>query len=89
MKKSVASLLWPVTGRSSIKYNLPEIFPVKFHQTQVSQVLSAGTPRYCLELDSKFKHLRKGIEQPWLDEFVHASATYTFKKYQPYMTLVH
>lgn len=89
MKKTVASLLWPVTGRSSIKYNLPEIFPVKAHQTQFSQVLSAGSPRYCLELDSKFKHLRHGIQQPQLDHFVHESAKYTFRKYHPYMTLVH
>ncbi len=89
MKKTVASLLWPVTGRSSIKYNLPEIFPVRAYQTQVSQVLSAGSPRYCMELDSKFKHLRNGIKQPWLDHFVHASAKYTFQKYHPYMTMVH
>ncbi|MFB0958460.1 MAG: ectonucleotide pyrophosphatase/phosphodiesterase [Clostridiaceae bacterium] len=88
-KKSVASLLWPVTGRSNIKYNLPEIIPVRAYQTQVSQVMAAGSPRYCLELDNKFKHLRKGIAQPWLDHFVHASAKYTFSKYQPYLTLVH
>ncbi len=88
-KKTVASLLWPVTGRSGIKYNLPEIFPVRGYQTQVSQVLRAGTASYCLELDRKFGHLRQGIQQPWLDHFVHASARYTFEKYQPYLTMVH
>lgn len=88
-KKSVASLLWPVTGRSGIKYNLPEIFPVRPYQTMRSQILSAGSMRYCLELDKKFKHLRNGISQPWLDNFIHASALYTFKTYQPYLSLVH
>ncbi|MFZ2257341.1 MAG: ectonucleotide pyrophosphatase/phosphodiesterase [Clostridiaceae bacterium] len=89
MKKKVAALLWPVTGRSNITYNLPEIFPVRGYQTQVSQILNAGTPAYCLELDRKFGHLRQGIQEPWLDHFVHASAKYTFEKYQPYLTLVH
>lgn len=89
MKKDVAALLWPVTGRSNIKYNLPEIIPVRAWQSQISQVLAAGTPRYCLELDKQFKHLRNGIEQPWLDDFVHASAKYTFEKYAPYLSLVH
>ena len=89
MKKDVAALLWPVTGRSGIKYTLPEIFPVRPWQTQVSQVLGAGSPRYVLELDREFKHLRNGISQPWLDHFVHASAKYTFAKYQPYLSLIH
>lgn len=88
-KKTVASLLWPVTGRSGITYNLPEIFPVKPYQTQVSQVLTAGSPIYCLELDKKFSHLRQGIEQPYLDNFTHECAKYTLKKYSPYMTLIH
>ena len=53
-KKTVAAFLWPVTGRSGITYNLPEILPVRFYQTQVGQVLQAGSPRFCLEIDKKF-----------------------------------
>lgn len=87
--KTVASFLWPVTGKSKIKYNLPEIFPTKWYQTQVGQVLSAGSPFFVLDLDKKFKHLRNGINQPQLDSFVHESAKYTFKKYHPFMTLIH
>ncbi len=88
-KKTVAAFLWPVTGRSGITYNLPEILPVRFYQTQVGQVLQAGSPRFCLEIDKKFSHLRQGIEEPYLDNFTHEAAKYTFKKYAPYMTLIH
>lgn len=88
-RQEVASFLWPVTGRSRIKYNLPEIFPVKPHQTIVSQILRAGNLPFSLELDRKFGHLRRGITQPFLDDFVHESALYTFTEKNPYMTLVH
>lgn len=88
-KKTVASLLWPITGGAKIKWNLPEIFPVRSYQSQISQVLAAGSPSYVLELNQHFKHLRNGIKQPQLDDFTHASALYTYEKYQPDVTLVH
>ncbi|PKK39002.1 Alkaline phosphodiesterase I [Clostridiaceae bacterium JG1575] len=88
-KKTVASLLWPVTGHARISYNLPEIFPVRAYQNQVLQVLSAGSAAYCLELNKKFKHLRRGIQQPELDHFVHQSALHTFRTRKPYLSLVH
>lgn len=87
--KTVASFFWPVTGRSGIKYNLPEIFPVKPYQSVISQVLYAGSPMFCLEMDRTFSHLRRGIEEPELDNFSHECAKYTFRKYDPYMTLIH
>ncbi len=52
MKKTVASLLWPVTGRSNIKYNLPE-YSVRDYQNR-SLRSPWRYPSYCLELDRKF-----------------------------------
>ena len=88
-KKTVASLLFPVTGKSKITYNLPEIYPNRKFQNQITQVARAGTLLYCMDLDRKFGHLRRGINQPELDEFLHESAIYTYEKYNPYLMMVH
>lgn len=88
-KRTVASFLWPVAGRSSIKWNLPEIFPVRPFQNMLAMIASAGNLTFSLELDKLFGKLRRGIQQPYLDDFTHESSLYSFLKYQPYMTLVH
>ncbi len=86
---TVASLLWPVTGGAKIDYNIPEIMVTRKLQNQVVSCLVNGSPRYLLELNKRFGHLRKGIEQPYLDNFVMASAEYTIRKYDPDLLLVH
>jgi predicted AlkP superfamily pyrophosphatase or phosphodiesterase len=87
--KKVAALLWPVTGKSKIQYNLPEIFANRPWKNQVMVSLMNGSPLYQIDLNNKFGHLRKGLKQPYLDNFVHASALYTLENKKPDLTLIH
>lgn len=85
----VAALLWPVTAKSRIQYNLPEIFANRKWQNQILVSLTNGSPLYQYKLNSKFGHLREGISQPKLDDFVEASAIYTIETYKPNLMMVH
>jgi len=91
MKKGwkVASLLWPVTAKSRITYNLPEVFANRPWQNQIMVSAFNGSAVYELILNHKFGHLRDGVHQPALDNFVHASALYTIKCYNPDMMMIH
>lgn len=87
---TTAALLWPVTGRAKgIRYNLPEIFPNRPWQSQLLVSLFSGTPSYQWELNKLFGHIRKGLTQPALDDFVLESAVHTIKTKRPNLTLVH
>lgn len=85
----VAALLWPVTAKSKIQYNLPEIFANRPWQNQILVSLLNGTPLYQLELNSKFGCLRDGVLQPNLDNFTHESLLHTIRNIKPDLTLVH
>lgn len=85
----VTSLLWPVTAKSKIQYNLPEIFPTRKCQKQILLSLESGSPYFQIQLERKFGKLRNGINQPELDNFVQASLLYTLQKYKPDLSLVH
>lgn len=85
----VASLLWPVTGKSRIQYNMPEIFANRAWQNQILVSLFNGSPLYQWKLNRRFGHLRNGLAQPELDHFVHRSLLYTLSEYKPDLTLVH
>lgn len=84
-----AALLWPVTGGARISYNLPEVLPNRPWQNQISVSMLNGTIPYELELNKRFGSMRKGVSQPYLDNFVHASMLYTIKTYHPQLMLVH
>lgn len=84
-----AALLWPVTGRAGIDYNLPEIFPNRWWQNQLLVSLFSGTPAYQWELNKRFGQLRNGLNQPELDDFVLASAVHTIETYEPALMMVH
>lgn len=84
-----AALLWPVTGKSRIQYNMPEIFANRPWQNQVTVSLLSGSPLFQAILNYKFGSLRNGLNQPELDNFVHQSALYTIKNYAPNLMLVH
>ncbi|MEW9110105.1 MAG: ectonucleotide pyrophosphatase/phosphodiesterase [Cytobacillus gottheilii] len=87
---STAALLWPVTGRAkNIQYNLPEIFPNRPWQNQVLVSLFSGSPLYQLELNNRFGHIRNGLNQPELDDFVLESAVFTLKEKKPDIMLIH
>lgn len=84
-----AALLWPVTAKSKIKYNMPEIFANRPWHNQALVSLFNGSPLYQLEMNKKFGHLRKGLNQPELDNFTHAALIETIITKRPEMTLVH
>ena len=87
---TTASILWPVTGRSkSIDYNIAEIFPNKPWQNQVMVSAYASTLKYVLEMNKKYKHLRNGIDQPELDDFVTAVAVDTIINKKPDLMAIH
>ena len=84
-----ASILWPVTGKSRIRYCVPEIFANHWWQSQVMVSATNGPVLYQIELLKKFGHLMDGIKQPQLDNFVYAAADYTIRKYDPQLFLIH
>ncbi|WP_043933217.1 alkaline phosphatase family protein [Bacillus sp. EB01] len=84
-----AALLWPVTARANIDYNLPEIFANRRFKHQIPVSLMNGTPLYQLELNSKFGNLRRGISQPYLDDFVLESTVHTILTKKPGLMLTH
>ena len=85
----VAALLWPVTAKSNIQYNAPEIFANRPWTNQIMTSLANGTIGYQYTINQKFGHLRDGKRQPELDNFVQQSLLYTLKQYRPELTLVH
>jgi len=87
-RMSTAGILWPVSGKSSIKYNIPEIRAIK-KENQALKVLKSGSPLYCIEMELKYGRLRKGIEQPYLDDFTASCAVETIKRKKPNLLMLH
>lgn len=85
----IAALLWPVMGGAKIDYNIPEVLVTRKYQTQVTACLANGTPLYLLDVNKRFGSIRKGTEQPALDDFIMACTQYTIEKYDPDMMLIH
>lgn len=83
------ALLWPVTARANIDYHIPEIFANRKWHSQTAVSLVNGSFFYTLDMNFRFGHLRKGIQQPWLDDFVTASTVHTIKTKKPDLLLVH
>lgn len=86
---TVCSFLWPVMGGAKIEYNIPEVCVTRKYQNQVTACVANGTPLYLLEMQKRFGHIRKGTNQPELDDFLMACAEYTIDKYDPDMMLIH
>lgn len=87
--KKVAALLWPVVGQSKIPYCVPEVMVTRQWQNQILVNAMNGPLFYQLDLNRRFGHLRNGIRQPALDNFIHESALYTIRKYNPDLFLLH
>lgn len=86
---STAALLWPVTAKAKIDYHMPEIFANRPWHHQLAVSFMNGSKRYQLAMNQKFGHLRRGIVQPELDDFVTASVVETIQQKQPDLMLVH
>ena len=87
--KSVAALLWPVTAKADIKYNMPEIFANKKGQNQITVSLMNGSPLFQIAMVSKHGQLMNGTRQPELDNFVHTVLLDVVKNKKPGLTLAH
>ncbi|SDF53914.1 Predicted pyrophosphatase or phosphodiesterase, AlkP superfamily [Fontibacillus panacisegetis] len=85
---NTAGLLWPVSGKSSIKYNIPEIRAIR-NENQALKVLKNGSPLYCIQMEMKYGRLRKGIQQPYLDDFTTKCAIDTIKNKKPNLLMLH
>jgi predicted AlkP superfamily pyrophosphatase or phosphodiesterase len=86
---TTAALLWPVTAKADIDYNMPEIFANRSWHNQILVSLFNGTPLYQLSLNRRFGHIRKGLNQPELDDFVLESTVATIIEKKPHLLLVH
>ncbi|NMD71329.1 alkaline phosphatase family protein [Bacillus sp. DNRA2] len=86
---TTAALLWPVTAGANIDYNMPEIFANRPWQHQIAVSLCNGSPLYQLDMNRRFGHLRNGLSQPELDDFVLEATVQTIKSKRPNLLLVH
>lgn len=86
---TTAGIFWPVSARSSIKYNMPEIFPTKKWHNQMIMSGTGGNLLFQLDINKKFSHIRKGISEPELDDFSTEATKHTIEKYKPNLLLLH
>lgn len=86
---TTAAFLWPVAARSSIDYNIAEIFPNRFWLNQVMVSLWGSSPGFLMDMNRRFGKLRRGIAQPELDDFLIAAVEDTILRKKPNLTLAH
>lgn len=86
---TTAGLLWPVAAGSRMDYYVPEIMVTRKWQNQILMNATNGPLFYQLDLNKRFGHLRNGIAQPQLDNFIQACALDTIYKYNPQLFLLH
>lgn len=87
--KKTASLLWPVTAKGDISYNMPEIFSNRKYTNQIIVSALSGSLMYQLKLNRLFGKLRNGLEEPNLGDFLQQCLLYTIKNYNADYTFVH
>lgn len=83
------SILWPVTARSHITYNMPEIFGTKKWHNQLWRSLTSGSLSYQLKMLKYLKLIEKGMTRPAFDQFTTEVACETIKAYQPQLLMLH
>lgn len=83
-----AGLLWPVSGKAAIDYNIPEIKAVK-NENQAIKILKSGSKLFTLSMEMKYGKVRNGIAQPELDDFTTLCAVDVIKKKKPNLLLMH
>jgi len=86
---TTAAFLWPVTAGAKINWNVAEIFPNRIWTNQYITSFKASSPLFLLGMDRKYGHLRKGIQQPELDDFITAATVDTIVNKKPNLTLIH
>ena len=86
---TTASILWPVTAKANIDFNMPEILPHKSWHNQVLVSLLNGSKFFQFDMNRRFGYMRNGIKQPNLDNFSMATTLHLLKHKKPNLTLVH
>lgn len=87
--KKVASLLWPVTARSRIQYDMPEIFANRWYTNQLLTSVRNGNPFFQAKFLKKHGHLIDGVSQPALDNFVTECLLDTIREQKADLIMVH
>jgi predicted AlkP superfamily pyrophosphatase or phosphodiesterase len=83
-----AGLFWPVTGKSSINWNIPEILALE-GENQVLKILKNSSKAFMLNLERRIGKKRVSTKQPDFDDFVALAASETIKRKKPNLTLIH
>lgn len=85
----VASILWPVTAKGKIHWNMPEIFPNKPMGNQMLLSLKNGS--FWFQLLGFLRYGRKvtGKKQPELDNFTTLFMENTLRTKKPNLALLH
>ena len=75
---TTSAILWPVTGKAKIDYNLPEVVAIN-GENQAFKILKNGSPIFCAKLSLKYGKVLDGVNQPNLDDFSTLCAVDTIK----------
>ena len=84
-----SSILWPVSCKANIKYNMPEVFANRKWQNQIITSALNGSISYQFNLNNKFSHLRNGINQPELDNYTINCFLHTLREYDADVMFLH
>lgn len=84
-----SAVLWPVSARGLIDYNVAEIFPNRKWQNQIMVSLMNSSLLPLLKINKEYSHLLDGLNQPQLDNFVEAANTFILNKYKPDLSFTH
>ena len=86
--KKACSILWPVTAKAKIRYNIPEMMAIN-NENQAVKVLRNSSMFFAVRNELKYGKVRKGISQPWLDEFAKRCTVDAIKRHSPDLVMVH
>ncbi|MGL5767732.1 MAG: ectonucleotide pyrophosphatase/phosphodiesterase [Sarcina sp.] len=84
-----SSILWPVSCKANIKYNMPEVFSNRKWKSQTLVSALSGSIKYQLDLNNKFGSLRDGLKQPELDNFSSRCFLETLSNYKTDIMFLH
>lgn len=85
----VAAVLWPVLAKGDVDYNIAEIIPHRPWHSQAYVSFINSSKMLLLDLEKKYGHIRKGFEQPQLDEFSEKCFLDILENKKPDMALCH
>lgn len=87
--KKIAAFLWPVSASANITSNFAEIFPTKPGQKQAILTMKNSTLRTAIPIELKFGKCRRGVEEPFLDDYTMNGTRYILDKIDPDMMFIH